>query len=268
MSAWVYGWAVFCQQLLRLSQLDDLSQVHDGDVRGHIGHHGQVVPDQQVTEFQVLLQIHQEVNDLQADGDVQRGRGFVEDDDLRVRGNGPGDGHALPLASAQFVRVDLYQSGVQTHRSQRFQSFRFQLFPAQIAGNLQGLRDDLPDPETGAQRGERVLKDRLNRAAVGLQFRTDQGMDVLPFVEHLPVCRLFKQQQCLGKGGLSASGLSHHPQNLPRFDRQIDTVQGLDPSDHMVQYDPGLDREMHLEITDLEQIIEFRFFHRLFFSLS
>ena len=121
MSAWVYGWAVFCQQLLRLSQLDDLSQVHDGDVRGHIGHHGQVVPDQQVAELQILLQIHQEVNDLQADGDVQRGCGFIQDDDLRVRGNGPGDGHALPLASAQFVRVDLYQSGVQPHRSQRFQ---------------------------------------------------------------------------------------------------------------------------------------------------
>ena len=77
-------------------------------------------------------------------------------------------------------------------------------------------------------------------------------MDVLPLVEHLPARRLLEQQQGFGKGGLSASGLSHHPQNLPRFDRQIDAVQGFDPSDHMIQYDPGLNREMHLEIPDLQ----------------
>src|SRR5690606_41716088 len=45
-------------------QLDDAAEIHDGDPRREVLDHGEVVADEDVGEPEVLLQVHQQVEDL------------------------------------------------------------------------------------------------------------------------------------------------------------------------------------------------------------
>ena len=65
--------------ILRRSHFDDAPQIHHGDRVAHVRHRRQVVGDEEVGEAQVPLEIAQEVQDLGADGDIERGDRLVED---------------------------------------------------------------------------------------------------------------------------------------------------------------------------------------------
>ena len=76
------------------------SKVHHSYTVAHVTYRGQVVGDEEVTEVVFLLQVLEQVHYLGADGDVQGGYGFVQDDQLWVEGQGPGypDSLALPIS--------------------------------------------------------------------------------------------------------------------------------------------------------------------------
>ncbi|KAG1079180.1 hypothetical protein G6F40_016419 [Rhizopus arrhizus] len=78
--------------------------VHHDDALAHLGDDAQVVRDQHDGRAQAGLDVAQQVQDLRLDGDVQRGRGFVGDQDLRVAGQRHGDQDALALAAGELVR--------------------------------------------------------------------------------------------------------------------------------------------------------------------
>ena len=65
----------------------------------------EIVGDEQVGHAEVALQLHQEVEHLGLHALVQGGDGLVAHDELRVGGEGPGDGHPLQLPAGELVRV-------------------------------------------------------------------------------------------------------------------------------------------------------------------
>ena len=73
--------------------------MHHREVGGDLVHHADVVGDQDVSEPQFLLKIDEQVQDLRLDGDVERRRGLVADEDRRPRDQGAGNGDALALAA-------------------------------------------------------------------------------------------------------------------------------------------------------------------------
>ena len=81
--------------------------LHDDDVVGHLAHHRQVVGDEQVGQPQVGLQLGQQAQDLGLDEDVQGGDGLVQDDDLRLEGQGPGDGDGGANSYLQFAKKNV-----------------------------------------------------------------------------------------------------------------------------------------------------------------
>ena len=58
--------------LFGLANLDEFAQVHDADPIAHVLNRGQVVADQEVGDAEFVLQIFEEIEDLRADGDIQR----------------------------------------------------------------------------------------------------------------------------------------------------------------------------------------------------
>ena len=82
------------EQLVGRRGLHHLAAVHHHDPVAHVAHQRQVVRDVQVGEAVLGLQTGEEVEDLTAGRHVERGHGFVGDDDLGPGRQGAGDGDA------------------------------------------------------------------------------------------------------------------------------------------------------------------------------
>ena len=91
--------------------LDDPAGVHDGDVVGHLGHHAEVVGDDHDRGVELALQPLDQLEDLRLHGHVERGRGLVGDQQLRVVGQRHGDHRALAHAAGELVRVGRPRAG-------------------------------------------------------------------------------------------------------------------------------------------------------------
>ena len=93
------GMAWIAEQLPHGCALDDLATVHHQHARCHLGHHTQVVRDEQDREPEALLQVGEQLEDLRLDGDVERGGGLVGDEERRVHHQRHRDEHALAHAA-------------------------------------------------------------------------------------------------------------------------------------------------------------------------
>ncbi|KAG1361592.1 hypothetical protein G6F61_014284 [Rhizopus arrhizus] len=93
---------------------------HHHHAVGNLGHHAHVVRDEQHGHADFALQVPDQVDDLGLDGDVQRGRWLVGDQQRRLAGQRHRDHHALPLAAGQAERIDVIERGWirQAHESQ------------------------------------------------------------------------------------------------------------------------------------------------------
>ena len=83
----------------------DAAVLHDGDVIRDLTDDGQIVRDEEHGEGVSEAKFAQQREDLRLDGDVERGGGFVCDEELRAVDEGHRDEDALALASRELVRV-------------------------------------------------------------------------------------------------------------------------------------------------------------------
>ncbi len=82
----------------------DPAQIHHTYLMGDPFDHGHVMADEQVTQAQVRLQVHHQVDDLRLHGHIQRADRLIRDDQLGVYSERAGYGGALALAARQFMR--------------------------------------------------------------------------------------------------------------------------------------------------------------------
>ena len=147
--------------------LDDPPGVHHRDLVGHLGHHAEVVGDHHDRRVELALQALDQLEDLRLDGDVERGRRLVGDQQLGVVGQRHRDHHALAHAARELVRVGvdarLRGSGmptrpsISTARSQRLRLGDLARWA------LHGLRELVAHLVEGMQRRQRVLEDHRDR---------------------------------------------------------------------------------------------------------
>ena len=77
------------EQLLVVRELDDVAEIHHRDAVGDVADDGEVVGDEEVGQPELVLEFAHRVQHLGLDRDVERARGFVTDDEVRVDGQGP-----------------------------------------------------------------------------------------------------------------------------------------------------------------------------------
>ena len=85
--------------------LDDAPGIHHRDAVADFGDDAEIVGDEQDAHAALALQALQQVEDLGLDGDVERRRRLVGDQQRRVAGQRHGDHGALAHAARQFVRI-------------------------------------------------------------------------------------------------------------------------------------------------------------------
>ena len=90
-----------------------------------VPHYRKVVADEQHREAMRTLQLHQEVDDLRADGDIERAHRLVADDKFRTQDHGARDADALALSAGEFMRVAVDHAGKQADLSHHLLHTRF-----------------------------------------------------------------------------------------------------------------------------------------------
>src|SRR5512140_2619021 len=93
------------EQLFGGRGLDDPADVHHRDPLADVLDDAEVVRDEEVSEPELFLKVEQEVEDLRLHRYVQRGYGFVGDDQAGIQRQRAGDADALALAARKGVRI-------------------------------------------------------------------------------------------------------------------------------------------------------------------
>src|ERR1700744_3686108 len=101
------------EDALLVAELRDTAEVHDHHVVGDMLDHRQVVRDEHVTRLELILQIHEQVQDLRLDRHVERGHRFISDEDLRIEDHRARDRDTLTLAAGEHMRIALRMLGAQ-----------------------------------------------------------------------------------------------------------------------------------------------------------
>ena len=109
-------------ELVAVGQLDDFSDVHDGDARRDVAHYGEVVRDKQIGELESLLELFQKIDNLRLNRDVERRDRLVADDEFRVHREGARDADALALAAGKLVRIAIRMIGLKADEAQAARS--------------------------------------------------------------------------------------------------------------------------------------------------
>ena len=145
----------------RRQDLDDAAALHHGQPVAHMGDHRQVVADHQIGQPVFVAQIGQQVQDLGLDADVQRAGRLVQQQQARLRSQGAGDRHALPLSPGQLVRIAKAEPPAQAHVVQQLDDA---LVDPVHALQAQGFRQDGIDGMARMQAGIGVLEHHLDGA--------------------------------------------------------------------------------------------------------
>ena len=202
--------------LLAFADFHQISQIHDAHPVGYVPHHGQVVGNEQVGKAELLLKIAQHIDDLRLDGYIQSGDGFVQDQELRVDDQSPGNTDSLPLSPGKLmgIAVDGIRGKVYHTEGVTAFFFHFCLCKPQLRCD-QGFLQDLADGHPPVQRGIRILENHLHFPPCLPQLLLRPVGDILPVQKDLSVRGFIKPDDGPGNRGFSAAGFSHKSQRLP-----------------------------------------------------
>ena len=172
------------EEFLAAGHFDQFAGVHDADAVRHFGDDAEIVGDQQHAHAALALQLRQQVENLRLDGDVERRRRLVGDQQVGLAGQRDGDHHALLHAAGKlegiFVEPPL---GVgDADLAQQFQHALAGRLAAQVAMAVEHFADLHADGQHRVEAGRRLLEDHRDaRAAHLAHVGFGQGQQFLAF---------------------------------------------------------------------------------------
>ena len=143
-----------------------LAHVHNAYPMAHVLDDGQIVGDEQVAQVQVALQLHQQVENLRPDRDIQARNRLVQHNQIGPEGQGASNGNTLALSSAELVREERGRNRVQPHVFKQFAHPHTQVLSAQSLVDTQGFTNDVQNLHSWVEGTVRVLKHRLHQALI------------------------------------------------------------------------------------------------------
>ena len=123
---------------------------------------------EKIGQAEFCLHIFQQIQDLIAHGNIQRGNRLVAYDKLRVQGGGSGDADALALSAGKLVGIAVQMLPRHAHSVHKLQHPGGSLIlRGKLPVCLQRLGNYVSDGHAGVKRGVGVLKYELHFAAIG-----------------------------------------------------------------------------------------------------
>ena len=214
--------------------LDDAPVTHHQNAVAEIGHHAEIVGDQDDPHVHLGLQVTQQVADLGLHGHVQGGGRLVGDQQVGLAGDGPGDEHALGHAAGDLVRVGVEGAlrvrdadlGEQLERPPP------RLCPGQPEADAHRLYQLAANGEGGVQVGHGLLGNVGDPLAPhGAHLPRPEGRQVRALEVdgpggYLPAGREQPQDRPRGLR-LAGPGLAHQPVNLAAGDGERDILDDV-----------------------------------------
>src|SRR5215217_6279173 len=240
------------EEITDRSPLDDPAGIHHGDVVCRLGHHAEVVGDQDDRRAELALQRLEQVDDLRLDRDVERCGRLVRDDQLRVVDQRHRDHHALTHAAGELMGILVHPAlGVRdadplehVHRPPAG------VGPADVLVHQRGLDQLTTDLVEGVQRGERILEDHRHPLAAQLaQPRVAGGQELLAVqadgAVDLGALAVVQPHDRAAGHALAGAGLADDGERAASVDVQRDAVAGVD--------DAVLGAEADLQVLNLQE---------------
>ena len=238
---------------LRLRRLlDDLPGVHHDHPLGKLGDNAHVVRDQDDRRAVVALEPLHELEDLCLDGDIERSRRLVCDQERGVAGERHRDHHSLPHPTRELMRI-VVRAPVRVRDADLGQQVDGPCPRLSVGHRLVGaqLLLDLPaDGVDGRQRGHRVLEDHRDLTAANRpHLALREPHQVAAAVEHLALDDRVgvpdQPHHRQHRDRLAGPGLADDAEHPADRNRQREVVDCLD--------DAVLGPEGDAEVTELEQ---------------
>ena len=182
--------------------------------------------DEEIREAEARLEVHQEVQDRRADGDVEGGDRLVQHDEPRPRRQRARDRHALLLAARQLVRV---AGGVLRREVDHAQQLAHRLGaapPVQPPEHAQRAREGRADAAARVQRGVGVLEDDLQVAPLGPEGGAGEAHEVHVLEERPARGGIDEAHEHAGQRGLAAAGLADQSERLALRQLERHAVDG------------------------------------------
>ena len=153
-----------------IALLDDARGVHDVDAVGIAGHDAEIMRDDDQRDVEPARELLHQLQDLRLDGDVERRRRLVGDDELGVAGKADGDHHALAHAAGELVRI-LVEAALgigDADQAQQLDRARARRRFGHLQVDEERLHDLQADRQDRVERGHGLLEDHRDVAAADL----------------------------------------------------------------------------------------------------
>jgi hypothetical protein len=189
--------------------------------------HREVVADEQVGEAELLAQVHEQVQHLRLDRDVERRHRLVADDESGLHRQSAGDADALALAAGELVRVAAGIGGIEADLGQRLGDVG--RLPAAVDQPVHPWRlaDDLGDAQPRIERGERVLEDHLHGELPGVLVLSPHRGDVAAMPRHGAGALRHDPGDDAAERALAAARFADQPDHLALGDIEVDVGHRL-----------------------------------------
>ena len=202
--------------------LHHAAKAHHHDLMADMAHHGKVVRDEDQSQTDLILQIHQQVDDLRLNGHVQGRDRFIADDQLGRADDRTGDADTLGLPAGEFVGVALREIGGQADQAQGFYGAGVQFGTGQTGfKDGQRTRDDAAKRHAPVKGGDRVLKNDLQFRPPAAQGVGGHRSHILTLPQHGAGGRFDQPQHGAAQGGFATAAFANHAQGATGVQRQI-----------------------------------------------
>jgi hypothetical protein len=164
--------------------------IHDGHPLGDVGHHPQVVGDEEHCQIHFSLEAGQKGQYLGLDGDIQSGGGFVGNKELRVKGQGHGDEDPLtqPPGKLVGISVQVPLRIRQTYAAESLGGLDSRLPMGQVTMLPKDFSHLFPHGKHRIESGHGLLKDHADPVAPDPPHGFGgKGHEVLPGKKDLPL---------------------------------------------------------------------------------
>src|SRR5918996_5128049 len=146
--------------------------------------------------MELILQVLEQVDDLRLNRHIERGYGFVRNDEIGIEGQRPSQANSLALSSRELVGISAYCRCGESDHIQQMSDGLFHIPARCRTVNAQRFRNDVAHRLPWVEGRVWILEHHLHPASKRSQVTLRQAADVLPVENDLSVGGLVEPHQC------------------------------------------------------------------------
>src|SRR5258705_7626819 len=210
---------------------DNAGEIHYRDAVTDMGHHGEIMRDEQIGKIMLALQVDQQIDHLGLDRHIERRYRLIADDQPRPQRQSARDADALALAAGKLVRVVLHLIRPETDLLEQFGDAVAFFASRRQTMDAEWLPYDVARRHSWIERSKRVLEDDLHRPSVRAQVRLAEMGDIQAIKADAATGRLDEAQDAARHRRLAAAGLADKAEGFPDANREADAIHGMHGAD-------------------------------------